>query len=70
MGFSALCTAQLHNHSDVDLVYLMGGESAAVDVVHYPDIARSMVKSTVSATVTGQISTTCHPANAKPGPGS
>ena len=45
MGFPAPSAPHsLHNHSDVDLVYLMGGESAAVDVVHYPDIARSMVK--------------------------
>lgn len=46
MGFPAPSPAHsLHNNSDTDLVYLMGGECAAVDVVHYPDIARSMVKS-------------------------
>jgi uncharacterized cupin superfamily protein len=46
MGFPAQSAPHsLHNDSDQALVYLMGGECAAVDVVHYPDIARSMIRS-------------------------
>lgn len=35
---------QLANPYPEDLVYLMGGERNAADVVHYPNIKRSMVK--------------------------
>ena len=35
----------LSNPYDEDLVYLMGGERNSCDVVHYPNIKRSMVKS-------------------------
>ena len=46
MGFPAPSPAHsLHNPHDEDLVYLMGGERWPVDVVHYPDIARTMIKS-------------------------
>ena len=46
MGFTAPSEPHsLHNSSAADLIYLMGGESAPVDVVHYPDIKRSMTKS-------------------------
>ncbi len=45
MGFPAPSPAHsLHNNGDEDLVYLMGGERHAPDVVHYPDIGRSMMK--------------------------
>lgn len=36
---------KLHNPNTEDLVYLMGGEKNANDVVHYPRLSRSMVKS-------------------------
>ena len=48
MGFPAPSPAHsMHNPStnDTDLVYLMGGERWASDVVHYPDLERSMIKS-------------------------
>ncbi len=46
MGFPAPSPAHsMSNTSDEDLVYLMGGERNPCDVVHYPDIQRSMVKS-------------------------
>jgi len=46
MGFPAPSPAHsLRNTSDQDLVYLMGGEKWATDVVHYPDIKRSLIKS-------------------------
>ena len=46
MGFPAPSPAHsLHNAGEEDLVYLVGGESWATDVVHYPDIRRSMIKS-------------------------
>ena len=35
----------LHNPFDDDLVYLMGGDRNVSDVVHYPDIGRTMIKS-------------------------
>lgn len=35
----------LHNPYDEDLVYVMGGEKNANDVVHYPKQQKSMVKS-------------------------
>jgi len=35
----------LRNTGSEDLVYLMGGEKWATDIVHYPDIKRSMLKS-------------------------
>ena len=35
----------LHNPFEADLVYLMGGDRNASDVVHYPDIGRTMIKS-------------------------
>ena len=34
----------LSNTSDSDLIYLVGGERNFPDVVHYPDIQRSMTK--------------------------
>lgn len=46
MGFPAPSPAHaLRNPYDEDLVYLMGGERNAADVVHYPRIKRSMIKS-------------------------
>ena len=46
MGFPAPSPAHsLHNPHEEDLVYLMGGERNVVDIVHYPRIARSMIKS-------------------------
>lgn len=46
MGFPAPSPAHsMHNPYDEDLVYLMGGERWATDVVHYPDLKRSMIKS-------------------------
>ncbi len=36
---------KLHNPSAEDLVYVMGGEKNANDVVHYPRLERSMIKS-------------------------
>lgn len=35
----------LNNNSDEDLVYLVGGERNLPDIVHYPEIEKSMVKS-------------------------
>ncbi len=35
---------KLHNPNVEDLVYLMGGERNTSDVVHYPRLQRSMVK--------------------------
>ncbi len=34
----------LHNDSTEDLVYFVGGESNLPDVVHYPEQAKSMIK--------------------------
>ncbi|MEM7100723.1 MAG: cupin domain-containing protein [Pseudomonadota bacterium] len=46
MGFPAPSPAHsMHNSGEEDLVYLMGGEANAWDTVHYPDQARSMIKS-------------------------
>ena len=46
MGFPAPSPAHsLHNPCKEDLIYLMGGERHAADVVHYPRIRRSMIKS-------------------------
>ena len=46
MGFPAPSPAHcLKNPYAEDLVYLMGGERNAADVVHYPRIRRSMIKS-------------------------
>lgn len=46
MGFPAPSDAHsLHNPHAEDLVYLMGGEGWPVDVVHYPEIKRSMTRS-------------------------
>ncbi len=46
MGFPAPSPPHsLHNPYPEDLVYLMGGERNPADVVHYPDITRSMIKS-------------------------
>ena len=46
MGFTAPSKPHaLRNPFDSDLVYLMGGERNANDVVHYPRIRRSMMKS-------------------------
>lgn len=45
MGFSAPSLPHsLYNPHKNDLVYLMGGERNYPDVVHYPDINRTMVK--------------------------
>ena len=35
----------LHNSSNQDLVYLVGGECHLPDVVHYPELKRTMLKS-------------------------
>lgn len=46
MGFPApSCGHGLHNPFPEDLVYLMGGERNPADVVHYPRIRRTMIKS-------------------------
>jgi uncharacterized cupin superfamily protein len=46
MGFPERSSAHtLKNPFDEDLVYLMGGERNAHDVVNYPRIRRSMIKS-------------------------
>lgn len=46
MGFPAPSPAHsMRNPHAEDLVYLMGGERLPVDVVHYPDIGRTMIKS-------------------------
>lgn len=46
MGFPAPSPAHsMHNPHEEDLVYLMGGERNVVDIVHYPRISRSMIKS-------------------------
>ena len=46
MGFPAPSPAHsMHNPHAEDLVYLMGGERWPTDIVHYPDIKRSMIKS-------------------------
>lgn len=46
MGFPAPSPPHvLHNPHQEDLVYLMGGERNPADVVHYPRIRRSMLKS-------------------------
>jgi len=46
MGFPAPSPAHsLENPFDEDLLYLMGGEHNAVDLVHYPNIARTLIKS-------------------------
>ena len=46
MGFTAPSKPHaMRNPFDEDLVYLMGGERNASDVVHYPRIKRSMMKS-------------------------
>ncbi len=45
MGFpSGSAPHSLHNPYDEDLVYLMGGERNQNDVVHYPDIRKSLIK--------------------------
>lgn len=46
MGFPAPSPGHsIINPHDTDLVYLMGGEKNPADVVHYPRIRRSMIKS-------------------------
>ena len=46
MGFPAPSPAHsMRNPYDDDLVYLMGGERWPVDIVHYPDLGRSLLKS-------------------------
>ena len=46
MGFpSPSLPHSMHNNSDEDLVYLMGGERWPVDVVRYPDQKKTMIKS-------------------------
>ncbi len=46
LGFPAPSPAHsLRNPHAEDLVYLMGGERQANDLVHYPDIRRTLIKS-------------------------
>jgi len=46
MGFPSPSPGHgLNNDSDSDLLYLVGGESWPSDVVHYPWIRRTMIKS-------------------------
>ncbi len=46
MGFPAPSQAHsMHNSSNEDLIYLMGGEKWPVDVVYYPDQQKTMLKS-------------------------
>ncbi len=46
MGFPSPSPGHgLHNDGDSDLVYLVGGESNPADLVHYPWIRRTMIKS-------------------------
>ena len=46
MGFPSPSPGHgLHNDGDGDLCYLVGGESNPGDVVHYPWIRRTMIKS-------------------------
>lgn len=46
MGFTAPSAPHaLRNPFDEELLYLMGGERNVTDVVHYPRIRRSMIKS-------------------------
>ncbi len=46
MGFPAPSPGHgLHNDSDADLLYLVGGETNPSDVVHYPWIKRTLIKS-------------------------
>ncbi len=45
MGFGTPSAAHsMRNTGSQDLVYLMGGENWATDVVHYPDLQRTMLK--------------------------
>ena len=45
MGFSTPSAPHsLSNPFEEDLVYLMGGERNLPDIVHYPDLQRSMIK--------------------------
>lgn len=47
MGFTAPSEPHsLHNPHAEDLLYLMGGERNLPDIVHYPNIKRTMVKTT------------------------
>lgn len=46
MGFpSPSLPHSMHNNSNEDLVYLMGGEKWPVDVVRYPEQQKTMIKS-------------------------
>ena len=46
MGFpSPSLPHSMHNNSNEDLVYLMGGESWPVDVVRHPEQQKTMIKS-------------------------
>lgn len=46
MGFPAPSPAHsMHNSSDEDLVYLMGGEKLPLDLVHYPELQKTLLKS-------------------------
>jgi uncharacterized cupin superfamily protein len=46
MGFTTPSVAHsLENPFDADVVYLVGGERNALDLVHYPRIARTLIKS-------------------------
>ena len=45
MGFPAPSPAHsMRNPFDEDLLYLVAGERQALDVVHYPDLKRTMIK--------------------------
>ena len=45
MGFPSSSPAHsMHNSSNEDLLYLMGGEKQPVDVVYYPDQQKTMIK--------------------------
>ncbi|MGF1466857.1 MAG: cupin domain-containing protein [Sandaracinaceae bacterium] len=35
---------QLHNRSDADVVYLMGGESSAVEIVDFPELGKRSLR--------------------------
>ena len=46
MGFPQASPAHsMRNTGSEDLIYLMGGERNASDVVHYPELKRSLIKS-------------------------
>ena len=44
MGFCTGVAHHLLNSEDTDLVYLMGGEHADIEVADFPDLDRRMVR--------------------------